>query len=96
MQDVLGEIVDSASSPIAKTIADEYKVRHEDVDVDVRVVNENDIESIKKREEAMTEKILKVLGAAERVVVIVGELHRKGMVQRLKDKGMIVGSVPFP
>jgi pheromone shutdown protein TraB len=71
-------------------------VRHEDVDVDVRVVNENDIESIKKRDEAMTEKILKVLGAAERVVVIVGELHRKGVVERLKNKGMSVECLHFP
>jgi hypothetical protein len=94
--DVLQEIVDSPASPIAKTIADKYGVRHEDVDVDVRVVDKNDLESIKKRSDAMTEKILKVLGAADRVLVIVGELHRPDVVQRLEEKDMSVECMHFP
>ena len=44
----------------------------------------------------MTEKILKVLGAAERVVVIVGERHRADVVQRLKGEGMDVKCMHFP
>jgi hypothetical protein len=94
--DVLQEIVDSPASPIAKTIADKYGVRHEDVDVDVRVVDKNDLESIEKRSDAMTEKILKVLGAADRVLVIVGELHRPDVVQRLEEKDMSVECMHFP
>jgi len=90
---VESKTVDNPASPIAKTIAKEYGVRWEDVDVEVRVTNENDIESIEKRSDAMTEKILKVLGAAKRVVVIVGELHREGIVQRLKAKDMSVISL---
>jgi hypothetical protein len=81
--------VDKPVPTIAKTIADEYGVRHEDVDVDVRA-NENDRKSIEKRDEAMTEKILDVLKNAERVLVIVGNDHRAGVGQRLKGKGMDV------
>ena len=92
----LGDIVDNPVSPIAKTIADEYGVRHEDVDVDVRVVDENDLESIDKRGEALTEKILRVLRTAERVVVIVGEKHRADVFQRLKAEGMDVEWMHFP
>jgi pheromone shutdown protein TraB len=47
-------------------------------------VDEDDLESIEKRSKAMTEKILKVLEGSERAVVIVGELHHKDVVQRLK------------
>jgi hypothetical protein len=88
--------VNSPASPIAKTIAKGYGVRYEDVDVDVRVVDESDQKSIEDRSDAMTEKILDVLLNAERVVVIVGELHRKGMVQRLRDKDMSVECLHFP
>ena len=87
--------VDSPVPTIARTIADEYRLKHEDVDVDVRA-NENDVESIKKRDEAMTEKIVKVLRNAERVLVIVGEAHRVGVAQGLKDEGMSVKCSRFP
>src|SRR5260370_2283618 len=59
------EAADHPVSTIAKKIADD-EVRHEDVDVDVRVVNENDIESIKERSEAMIVKILKALEGSKR------------------------------
>ncbi len=88
--------VDSPAFPIARTIAKGYGVRHEDVDVNVRVKDETDLKSIEDRSDAMTEKILKVLGSAERFVVIVGELHHKGMVQRLRDKDMSVECLHFP
>ena len=87
--------VDNPVPTIARTIADEYGVKHTDVDVDVRA-RENDVESIKKRDEAMTEKILKVLGSAEIVLVIVGDAHRGGVVQRLKDEGICVEELHFP
>jgi len=86
--------VDSPVPTIAKNVADEYGVKHEDVDVDVRA-DEKDAESIKKRDEAMTEKILKVLGNAERVLVIVGENHRAGIAERLKKQGFVVESFRF-
>jgi hypothetical protein len=91
-----GKTVDNPASPIAKIIAGEKGVRWEDIDVDVRVKNEKDIASIEQRSDAMTEKILKVLGAAECVVVIVGELHREGMVKRLKANDMSVDWSRFP
>jgi hypothetical protein len=92
------EAVDHTVSTIAKQIADDRPgdLRHEDVDVDVRVVDEDDLESIKKRSEAMIEKILKVLEGSERAVVIVGELHHKDVVQRLKGQGMSVECLCFP
>jgi hypothetical protein len=89
------EAADHPVSTIAKKIAD-AEVRHEDVDVEVRVVNENDIKSIKKRSEAMIEKILQALEGSERAVVIVGELHHEDVVQRLKHEGMDVESLHFP
>ena len=90
-----GRTVDRPVPTIAKTIADK-RVRYKDVDVDIRVVDENDVESIKKRGDAIAEKILKVLGTAERVVVIVGELHRADVVQRLKAEDMSVECMRFP
>jgi hypothetical protein len=89
-----GKTVDSPVPTIARTIADEYGLKHTDVDVDVRA-DENDLKSIEKRDEAMTEKILKVLGAAESVLAIVGEKHRAGVAQRLKDAGMTVECFSF-
>lgn len=86
--------VDSPVSTIAKKVADEYGVRHEDVDVDVRA-DEKDAGSIKKRDEAMTDKILKVLEDAESVLVIVGENHRAGIAERLKNQGFGVESFRF-
>ena len=91
-----GRTVDRPVPTIAKTIADKHGVRYEDVDVDIRVVDENDIESVKKRGEAIAEKILKVLNSAERVLVIVGEKHRADVVQRLKAENMDVECMRFP
>jgi hypothetical protein len=90
-----GKTVEYPVPTLAKIIADEYGVRHADVDVTVRA-RENDVESIKKRDEAMTEMILKVLGSAESVLVIVGDAHRGGVVQRLIDEGMSVDGLRFP
>jgi hypothetical protein len=87
--------VDNPVSTIARIIANECGARHADVDVDVRA-NENNVESIRKRDEAMTAKILNALGAAERVLVIVGEAHRAGIAQRLTDEGMGVECMRFP
>jgi pheromone shutdown protein TraB len=86
--------VDKPVPTIARTIADEYRVKHADVDVDVRA-KENDAESIKRRDETMTEKILKVLGTTENVLVIVGDAHRAGVVQRLMGEGLSVECVHF-
>jgi len=88
-------IVDGPVGTIAKTIADELKVRHEDVDVDIRA-DESDPESIEKRSDAIAAKILDVLEDAERVLVIVGEKHRADIEQRLKEKGLSVKSFEFP
>jgi hypothetical protein len=98
LNDVFGDgmTVDFPVPTIAKTIADKSGLRHEDVDVDVRVVDEDDLESIEKRSKAMTEKILKVLEGSERAVVIVGELHHKDVVQRLKAESMSVECMRFP
>jgi NACalpha-BTF3-like transcription factor len=89
------EAVDHPVSTIAKKIAND-EVRHEDVDVDVRVVSEDDIKSIKERSDAMIEKILKALAGSERPVVIVGELHHIDVIQRLVHEGMDVESLHFP
>jgi hypothetical protein len=81
--------VDNPVSTIAKRIADEYRVRHEDVDVDVRA-KEDDLESIEKRDEAIAARIIEVLRAAERVLVIVGEKHQAGVAKRLRDNGLTI------
>jgi pheromone shutdown protein TraB len=87
--------VDNPVPTIARKIADDCIVKHADVDVDVRA-RENDDESIKKRDEAMSEKIVRVLGSAENVVVIVGDAHLAGVVERLTGKGMSVECLRFP
>jgi hypothetical protein len=87
--------VDSTVPTIAKKISEEYGVKHEDVDVDVRA-DERDQGSIEKREAAMIEKILKVSGDAASILVIVGEGHRAGVEQRLKKEGLATESLRFP
>jgi uncharacterized protein (DUF58 family) len=92
LAELFGEGSTTGDSPvptIAKKIADENGVRHEDVDVEVRA-NEKDLKSIGKRDEGMTEKILKVSGAAESVLVIVGEAHRARVAERLRKAGWSV------
>jgi len=87
--------VDSPVPTVARKIADEYGVKHEDVDVKVRA-NEDDPKSIEKRDEAMTEKILKLCGNAKSVLVIVGDAHRASVAERLKKAGWSVECVQFP
>lgn len=87
--------VDNPVPTIAKALADEYGMRHQDIDVDVRA-DENNRESIEKRDAAMTEKILTALGDAESVLVIVGEHHRLSVAERLKREGFDVESLRFP
>jgi pheromone shutdown protein TraB len=92
---IFGETVDSPVPTIAKEIADEYGIKHEDVDVDVRA-DEKNPQSVAERDEAMAEKILKVSGNAESILVIVGEAHRLSVAERLKSKGFDVESLRFP
>ena len=87
--------VDSPVPTIAKKIADEYGVKHEDVDVDVRA-DEKNPQSVVERDEAMVEKILNVSGHAESILVIVGEAHRLSVAERLKKEGFDVQSFRFP
>ena len=86
--------VDHPVPTIAKTIADEFCVRHEDMDTDVRA-DENDAESVQKRDESMTEKFLKVLGNRENVLVIVGDAHRASIAERLEKQGFLVETLPL-
>jgi hypothetical protein len=87
--------VDAPVPTIARILADEYGAKHSDVDVDVRA-EEGNAEAIAKRDVAMTEKILSVRGDAESVLVIVGESHRAGVVERLKNVGWTVESFHCP
>jgi hypothetical protein len=87
--------VDGPVPTIAKTLADQYGTKHSDVDVDVRA-QEDDPESIAKRDGAMTEKILSLRRDAQSVLVIVGEAHRAGVSERLMNVGWSVESVHFP
>jgi hypothetical protein len=87
--------VDSPVPTIAKIISDEYEVRHEDVDVEVRA-DERDPNSIQRRDVAITEKILKVLGNAESALVIVGDAHRASVAARLQTQGLLVEAFSFP
>ena len=87
--------VDGPVPTIANELAKEYGAKHADVDVDVRA-QEGDAESIAKRDAAMTEKILSILGDTESVLIIVGEEHRAGVWGRLKNAGWAVESFHFP
>lgn len=66
----------------------------------LRALSRDDDESIKqvikKRDEAMAAKIMEVVGAAERVLVIVGGRHRAGVTQRLMDAGCLSDASRFP
>src|SRR2546421_9389003 len=78
---------------IAKEIADEHpaELRH----VDIRAPNAEKL-SIEERDAAMAAKSKEILGDADNIIVIVGEDHRKGVAQRLKDEGMSVECLHFP
>ena len=87
-----GRTVDAPVPTIAKKITSEQhdKLRH----VDVRAPNAEEL-SIEERDAPMVAKIMEVLGDADNVLVIVGEKHRAGVVQRLKVEGMSVESMSF-
>jgi pheromone shutdown protein TraB len=87
------KVVNHPVSTIAKQIADSRpgELRH----VDIRAPNAKEL-SIEERDAAMAAKVMKVLGDADSVVVIVGEDHRVGMAQRLKAEGMSVECMHFP
>jgi pheromone shutdown protein TraB len=88
-----GKIADAPVPTIAKQIADERpkELRH----VDIRAPNAEKL-SITERDAAMAAKVREVVGDADSIVVIVGEDHRAGMVQRLKGEGMDVECLHFP
>jgi pheromone shutdown protein TraB len=87
------EIVDHPVSTIAKQIADERpgELRH----VDIRAPNAEKL-TITERDAAMAAKVREIAGDADSIVVIVGEDHRAGVVERLKGQGMTVESMSFP
>lgn len=87
--------VDAPVPTIASGLAKEYGAKHADVDVDIRAQEDN-VESIAKRDAAMTEKISSARGDAESLLVIVGEAHRAGVSGRLKNAGWAVESLRFP
>jgi hypothetical protein len=87
--------VDAPVPTIASELAKKYGAKHADVDVDIRA-QEDDVESIAKRDTAMTEKISSARGDAESLLVIVGEAHRFGVSERLKQAGWAVESLRFP
>lgn len=84
--------VDAPVCTIAKKIADEGsgKLRY----VDIRAAHAENM-SIEERDVAMAAKVKEVLGDAGSILVVVGEGHRPGMVQRLKDGGMTVEALSF-
>jgi pheromone shutdown protein TraB len=87
-----GRIVNAPVTTIAKKIANEPgKPRH----VDIRSPNAENM-SIDERDEAMSAKIMEVVGDADSVLVIVGEDHRAGVTERLRDQNIMVGSLAFP
>jgi len=87
-----GKTVDHPVSTIAKQIADERpgELRQ----VDIRAPNAEKL-SIKERDAAMAAKIMEILGDADSILVIVGEKHRAGVVQRLKAEDMSVDCMQF-
>lgn len=88
-----GKIVDAPVPTTAKKIAGERRgeLKH----VDIRAPNAENM-SITERDAAMAAKVREVLGDADSIVVIVGEEHRAGVVQRLKAEGMSVECMRFP
>jgi hypothetical protein len=88
------KIVDHPAPPIAKVIADELKIRHEDIDVDIRA--DEDPEKVEERSEAMTKNIVDGLGDAKRVLVIVGHDHLNGIAERLRKRNFDARVCGFP
>jgi len=88
-----GRTVNSPVSTIAKNLADEHsgQVRHADVRM-----NADDLPLVEQRDEAMASKIIEILGTARSVLAVVGEDHREGVAQRLREQGLLVESFRFP
>ncbi len=88
-----GKTVDAPVPTTAKKIADERPggLRH----VDIRAPNAKTL-SIEERDAAMTAKVKEILGDADSILVVVGEDHRAGMVQRLTGEGMDLECLHFP
>jgi pheromone shutdown protein TraB len=88
-----GKTVDAPVPTIAKKIANERpgEVRHDDI----RTPHAEDM-SIEERDAAMAAKVKEILGDADSILVIVGEDHRAGVVQRLNGEGLSVECLHFP
>ena len=87
-----GKIADAPVPTIAKQIADERskELRH----VDIRAPNAEDL-SIEERDAAMAAKVKEILEDADSILMIVGEKHRAGVVQRLQAEDMSVDCMQF-
>lgn len=87
------EVGDRPQSTIAKQIASERgsELTH----VDIRPQDAEAMQ-IEERSEAMATKIIEVLGAARSVLVVCGEIHRTGVEQQLKKRGVYAESICFP
>lgn len=88
-----GRVVDEPTTTIAKHIRDERpaEIRH----VDIRAPNAEEL-TIEQRDEAMVTKVMEILGTTGSVLVIVGEDHRAGVEERLRNHGLTVKSLRFP
>jgi len=88
-----GRTVDAPVSTIAKILSDKHaeQIRYADIRVDA-----DKLPLVDQRDEAMTAMIMEVRGNAEDILVIVGEVHRVGITQRLANKGIAVESFRFP
>jgi hypothetical protein len=75
-----GKIVQAPVPTIAKIVADEVGIEHVDICTDADVLT-----TIEERDEAMVQKIAG--SSKDNIVVIVGESHREGVAQRLRNKG---------
>lgn len=80
-----GKIVEAPVPTIAKIVADEVGIEHVDIRTDADVLT-----TIEERDEAMVQKIAEIAKDGDSIMVIVGESHREGVAQRLKDKGFTV------
>lgn len=88
-----GRTVDGPVPTIAKIIADDHpgQVRHADIRVDA-----DEMPLVQQRDEAMVARIMEILGVTKSALVIVGEDHRVGVAQRLREQGLLVESLRFP
>jgi hypothetical protein len=80
-----GKIVEAPVPTITKIVADEVEIAHVDIRTDADVLT-----TIEERDEAMVQKIVEISQDEDNIMVIVGESHREGVAQRLRDKGFTV------